>query len=214
MARLRFTKSDVAGICNRIIFAIASLFKSKPRRRPNFNTSPEGIDSIELQDWGTPSLPPSIPPTRPPSPLPPTRPPTPPISEIAPPEQPAGFELTPPGPENIPWLESPDLQNTDEYDELMFNPWNYLRRRSSIIPPPPPSLPPSIFRIPAVLTYTPVLDPGAQLPGGEFASPYTQAFMPAISIFLVAVFLSVTALWATANFKRKLRHRFTRHPLV
>jgi len=51
------------------------------------------------------------------------------------PELPAGFELKPAGREKVPWEELPELQNTDEYEELTTNRWDYKLKRSSIIPP-------------------------------------------------------------------------------
>ena len=49
------------------------------------------------------------------------------------PELPAGFELKPAGPEKVPWVELPELENTDEYEELTSNRWNYYLKRFSII---------------------------------------------------------------------------------
>jgi len=193
---------------NSLLAAISSFFKS----RRISSTSSEGIDSIELTDWvyPEPSPTPLIPLPLPlPIPLPtPTPTPTPALPPpIAPSEQPAGFELKPPGPENVPWLELPSLQHTEEYEGLMFNPWDYLRKRSSIISP----LPPSTAKVPALLTYPPVqgqegLVRALQI-GREYPVSYSQRFSLVIFVFLLMGLVGIAVMRATATIKRKLRHR-------
>jgi len=114
MAPLRDPKSRPT--LNSILIALFSLFKPKqPTRRPNSSTSPEGIDSMELKDWGTPSFPTDT-------------------DTIEPSDPPAGFELKPAGPEKESWLVIPDLQNSDDYDELVSNTWNHKRSGIILLP--------------------------------------------------------------------------------
>ncbi|PUU81860.1 hypothetical protein B9Z19DRAFT_1121634 [Tuber borchii] len=101
---------DATAVFHRFLCTISSIFKSKHTLDPLFQTSPEEIEGIELQGLGIPS----------PLPLPPTS-----ASEL-----PTGFELKPAGPEKEPWLGDLGLQDTDEYGELVSNPWNDKHKRS------------------------------------------------------------------------------------
>ena len=208
MAPLRHTTRNCRSLLNSLIAAISSFFRSRTSLRPIVSTSSEGIDSIELTDWVDPELLPTLSTLLPiplPTPFPTPTPTLPPLIALS--EQPAGFELKPPGPENVPWVKVPGLQDTEEYRQLTFNPWHYLRKRSGTISP----LPPFTAKISALLTYTPVQDQeglmGAQQLGREYRVSYSQGFSLVIFIFLVMGLVGVAVMRATATIKRKLRHR-------
>jgi len=126
-------------------------------------------------------------------------------SKTAPSEEPTGFELKPPRPENNPCLEISNLQNTGQYEELVSNRWNYSRKRSIIMPRPLPS----IARIPAVLTNTPIGDQEplmkAQQSGGQYISPYFQGLLLVVFIFFIMSLVGFAVMWAMAMIKRKMR---------
>lgn len=94
---------------------IQSFFKSIVAYIPLSNTYPDGVESGGLMH-------------RPVSHIPPT-PLTPSLLPV-----PTGFELKSPGPENVPWVEAPTLQKSNEYLELTENPWGYKQKRSSTGP--------------------------------------------------------------------------------
>ncbi|PUU81840.1 hypothetical protein B9Z19DRAFT_1121607 [Tuber borchii] len=90
---------------------IISFIKSIPSYVPLSNTYLYGVESSHILDQVVPYIPPT--------PLTPSLLPV-----------PTGFELKSPGPENVPWEEDPTLKKTNEYLELIENPWSYHRKRS------------------------------------------------------------------------------------
>jgi len=184
MGRLALAVSDLREVINLLLSTIRSLTKSKSSSGPTSSTSEKEIDSIDSNDWGIFALPPPAYPSPPPEPSP-------------------GFELKPAGPEKEPWLGIPSLQNSDDYEELVSNRWNYNRKRSSII-----FSPSFIIMVPSLLTYIIVQyqDPLIKvvLPGGEYSLSYSQK----LSIFIfglhIAVFICVAAMWAGQKLRRRL----------
>ncbi|RPA94985.1 hypothetical protein L873DRAFT_1383219 [Choiromyces venosus 120613-1] len=100
MAPLPVPAADATGALDSIMSTISSLFKPKP----------------------------SFPPIYPPYPKPEEAPTSP--SRAPSPPPPGKFTLESPGPEKEAWWKTPGLAGTNEYAELMANPWKDNRRRS------------------------------------------------------------------------------------
>jgi len=193
---------DTARVFNSLLSTLSSLFKSKSsRRRPIFRTSLEGIDGTELKDWGAPVF------TSFPS------------FQIPPSELPARFELKPLGPGKVPWLEILDLQSTDEYAELVSNPWSDKRKCSNTFSP-------FVAEVPIMLIYKTVPDqvplmmatdragietPTQQQQMGEYSLTYSQELSLIMFGILFIVFIGVAVIRAIAGIKRKLRHHYIVH---
>ncbi|PUU81844.1 hypothetical protein B9Z19DRAFT_1062334 [Tuber borchii] len=166
---------------------IISFIKSIPSYIPLSNTYPYGVESSHILDQVVPYIPPT--------PLTPSLLPV-----------PTGFELKSPGPENVPWEEDPTLKKTNEYLELIENPWSYHRKRSSTGSP-------SITEVPKVLTHKIVQDyePLAmaldgsglgssvrQLLGGGYYLTCSQELSLLIFIILAIVSIGSAILWTNS----------------
>lgn len=112
MSPLPLTAPDGTGALNSVLSTLSSLFKFKPSAPVLFSSSRNEEETLELTNLNiSPSGPPPV--AHPPS----------------------KFTSRPPGPQKEAWWETPDLLNTDGYEELISNPWKDNRRRSGTFPP-------------------------------------------------------------------------------
>ena len=193
MAPLPIINTNATGALSRLLSAISSVFKYMSSSRPLFHTQ-EGADGIAIMDSEVPSIP---------------------ITPLAPSQLPVptGFELKPPGPEKEPWLGNIDLQGTDEYAELISNPWDDKLKRSSTFSP-------SLAEVLIMLTYYTVQDqelrvitldragegaPAQQQLKGEHSLVYSPELSLFIFILLIIVSMGAAIAWAVAKNKKKLR---------
>ena len=99
-----------------IISKISSFFKSNPDLNPLSITHPVEVATVQIMDWGAPSMSPTTT-TLTPSELP----------------VPAGLEFKPSVPETETWLEISDPETTDGLVEFVSDQWNNNGKRSSIM---------------------------------------------------------------------------------
>ncbi|PUU78400.1 hypothetical protein B9Z19DRAFT_1126836 [Tuber borchii] len=138
---------------------------------PSFRTSGEGIDGMKPKDLVTPSLP---------------------VPPIITSEEPTGLETS-------PWSKVPDLQKTDDYDELMSNPWGDKLKRSIQYP----------ARLIMGMDRASIDTPVQQLWTGEYHLSYTQELSLVMLGSLITVFMVAAMIWAIVmvKIKRKPRYR-------
>ncbi|PUU77059.1 hypothetical protein B9Z19DRAFT_1194303 [Tuber borchii] len=167
----RPTAPDGTGALNSVISTLSSLFKFKPSAPALFSSSRKEEETLELTNLNFSSSGP------PPAPHPPTK-----------------FTLRPPGPQKEAWWETPDLLNTDRYQELISNPWKDNRRRSV-----PDQEPASM----AMNRTTPVPQPAK----GEHRLTYSQGIGLIIFIWLATIVTGGVLLWALALIQSRLLAR-------
>ncbi|PUU81863.1 hypothetical protein B9Z19DRAFT_1121639 [Tuber borchii] len=197
MAFLRFLFSAISSF-------IKSKFKSKKKKGWGFTRTPiivppsewpEGFEFLNV-DMGTQTEqgfefldPDSVDMGTQTEPFPPPQNPS--------PELPAGFELKPAGPEKVPWVELPDLQKTDEYEELTSNRWNYNRKRSIEAQEP----------IMKMMERAGIHAHAQQQSQGEACLLYSKELSLSVSIFLIIVFMCAAAVLVFIITRRKVCRR-------